>query len=244
MNYSFLLPYSTVHEYNRCMRNAVDGRCDADAQKLVEETVITALKQSFGYCQQLPSVPTSNCQRTFSESKGFATGTLGENGYGDGNGQDRERPYGFLLHAIVLFVMVLTWPRILDLDCWLQKKWWGWTLNNETLISDYHGSGKGCPALKNLLWFDERVLENRKEVWTRNDGFKINVGEIGVFFFQESYLEWWLETTKAVHWWGCGSIRLFCLDKVPVRTFFENRVFEVEFWCQTRRATDKPENAD
>ncbi|KAG8200337.1 hypothetical protein JTE90_028519 [Oedothorax gibbosus] len=94
----------TVHEYDRCMRNAVDGRCEPDAQKLVQETVVTALKQSFGYCQQLPSVPTSNCQRTFSESKGFATGTL--DGNGENNSQTRNLPFALLL--LVLLFMLLT----------------------------------------------------------------------------------------------------------------------------------------
>ncbi|KAF8788113.1 hypothetical protein HNY73_009648 [Argiope bruennichi] len=53
----------TVNEYSRCMRNAIEGRCEEDAQKLVEDTVITGLKQTFGFCKQQGNVPTQNCLR-------------------------------------------------------------------------------------------------------------------------------------------------------------------------------------
>ncbi|GFW17507.1 uncharacterized protein TNCV_2650651 [Trichonephila clavipes] len=92
----------TVHEYNRCMRNAVDGRCEADAQKLVEETVLTALGQSFGFCKQHHSAPTSNCLRSFSASKGHATGTLDED-----NGSQVNR-YSWVLSILLLGILLVS----------------------------------------------------------------------------------------------------------------------------------------
>ena len=63
------------------MRNAVEGRCEPDAQKLVEETVVTALKQSMGYCKQQGDIPTSNCMKRFSPGNSHETSNLNdENG--------------------------------------------------------------------------------------------------------------------------------------------------------------------
>ncbi|GIX76328.1 uncharacterized protein CDAR_418681 [Caerostris darwini] len=93
----------TVHEYSRCMRNAIDGRCEEDAQKLVQETVITALKQSFGFCKQHENVPTLNCLRSFSASKGHATGTLEE-----GNGSPTNKHFSAWLLVLLLGILILS----------------------------------------------------------------------------------------------------------------------------------------
>ncbi|XP_054710666.1 uncharacterized protein LOC129220294 [Uloborus diversus] len=68
----------TVHEYERCMRNSVEGRCDADAQKLVGDTVVNVLKQTFKFCQQFDDVPKMQCYQKFSASQGHATSSLNE----------------------------------------------------------------------------------------------------------------------------------------------------------------------
>lgn len=60
------------------MKNAVEGRCEKDAQKLVEETVITALRQSMGYCKQLGDIPTSNCMKRFSPGNSHETSNLND----------------------------------------------------------------------------------------------------------------------------------------------------------------------
>ncbi|XP_071038551.1 uncharacterized protein [Parasteatoda tepidariorum] len=87
----------TVHEYSSCMRNVVENRCDVDAQKLVEETIVTALKQSFGYCKQLESNPTRNCLREFSASQGHATGTL----------EDTENGSSILQTPLILLLLLI-----------------------------------------------------------------------------------------------------------------------------------------
>ncbi|CAL1296245.1 unnamed protein product [Larinioides sclopetarius] len=97
----------TVNEYSRCMRNAIEGRCEEDAQKLVEETVITGLRQSFSFCKQQGNVPTQNCLRSFSASKGHATGGLPDNG-GPGNNSNPTFNSSWRICIILLVVLLMS----------------------------------------------------------------------------------------------------------------------------------------
>lgn len=67
-----------MHEYNGCMKKAVEGKCDDDAENLVEETVVTALKQSIGYCKRLGNIPTSDCLRRYSPGHSHETSNLND----------------------------------------------------------------------------------------------------------------------------------------------------------------------
>ncbi|KFM79218.1 hypothetical protein X975_04502, partial [Stegodyphus mimosarum] len=93
----------TIQEYDRCMRNAIEGRCDADAQKLVRETVVTVLKQSFNFCKQYGNIPTSDCLHSLSATKGHATGNRDEeNGYGNSQNTIHQTKLVFLLLVLVI----------------------------------------------------------------------------------------------------------------------------------------------
>lgn len=97
--------HSTVHEYNQCMKKAVDGQCDIDAQSLVEETVVTALKQSIGYCRTLGDIPTSNCMKRYSPANSHETSNLND----DYNGAEQSLASIIIVVFQLLLVFLLSW---------------------------------------------------------------------------------------------------------------------------------------